>query len=39
MIKIIMAAKAKNNVIGKDNELIWYLPADLKFFKQTTIRT
>lgn len=36
MIKIIMAAKAKNDVIGKDNDLIWHLPADLKFFKQTT---
>ena len=31
-----MAAKAKNNVIGKDNDLVWHLPADLKFFKQTT---
>ena len=31
-----MAAKAANNVIGKDNDLIWHLPADLKFFKQTT---
>jgi dihydrofolate reductase len=36
MIKIIMAAKAKNNIIGKDNDLIWHLPADLKFFKKTT---
>jgi len=36
MIKIIMAAKAKNNVIGKDNDLVWHLPADFKFFKQTT---
>ena len=36
MIKIIMAARAKNNVIGKDNDLVWHLPADLKFFKQTT---
>ena len=36
MIKIIMAAKAKNNVIGKNNDLVWHLPADLKFFKQTT---
>ncbi len=36
MIKIIMVAKASNNVIGKDNDLIWHLPADLKFFKQTT---
>ena len=36
MIKIIMAAIAKNKVIGKDNNLIWHLPADLRFFKQTT---
>lgn len=36
MEKIIMAAKAKNNVIGKDNKLVWHLPADLRFFKQTT---
>ncbi len=36
MIKIIMAAKAKNRGIGKNNDLIWHLPADLKFFKQTT---
>lgn len=31
-----MAAKAKNNVIGKNNNLVWHLPADLKFFKETT---
>ncbi len=36
MIKIIMAAKASNNIIGKNNDLVWHLPADLKFFKQTT---
>lgn len=36
MIKIIMAARASNNIIGKDNDLVWHLPADLKFFKQTT---
>jgi len=36
MIKIIMAAIAQNNAIGKNNDLIWHLPADLKFFKQTT---
>jgi dihydrofolate reductase len=27
----------KNNCIGKDNEIPWYLPADLKYFKKTTI--
>ncbi len=32
-----MVAKAANNVIGRDNKLIWHLPADLKYFKQTTL--
>lgn len=32
----IIVAKAKNNVIGKDNTLIWHLPDDLKRFKQLT---
>lgn len=32
----IIAAVAQNNVIGKDNQLIWYLPADLKHFKNLT---
>ena len=32
----LIAAIAENNVIGKDNDLIWRLPADLKFFKETT---
>ncbi len=32
----IIAAKANNNVIGKDNQLPWHLPADLKHFKDTT---
>ena len=32
----IIVAKAKNNVIGKDNELIWHLPDDLKRFKKLT---
>ncbi|TNF27555.1 MAG: dihydrofolate reductase, partial [Bacteroidetes bacterium] len=35
MINIIVAAD-ENNVIGKDNQLIWHLPDDLKFFKQKT---
>jgi dihydrofolate reductase len=33
----LIVAKAKNNVIGKDNQLIWHLPADLKFFKNKTM--
>ncbi|MCB0736243.1 MAG: dihydrofolate reductase [Bacteroidetes bacterium] len=36
MIKTIIVAAAQNNVIGKDNDLIWHLPKDLKFFMQTT---
>ena len=35
MIKLIVA-KAANDVIGKDNDLIWRLPADLQFFSRTT---
>ena len=32
----IIVAKAKNNIIGKDNNLIWHLPEDLKRFKAIT---
>ena len=32
----IIVAKAKNNVIGKNNQLIWHLPEDLKHFKELT---
>ncbi len=32
----IIAAVAKNGVIGKDNRLPWHLPADLKRFKTLT---
>ena len=32
----IIVAKAKNNIIGKDNKLLWHLPADMKRFKQLT---
>jgi dihydrofolate reductase len=32
----IIVAVAKNNVIGKNNALIWHLPADMKFFKEKT---
>ena len=32
----IIVAKAKNNIIGKGNKLVWELPEDLKHFKQLT---
>ncbi|MEX6627038.1 dihydrofolate reductase [Tenacibaculum salmonis] len=32
----IIAAIANNNALGKDNDLIWHLPADLKRFKKVT---
>ena len=34
-ISLIVAA-AENNAIGKKNQLLWHLPNDLKFFKNTT---
>jgi dihydrofolate reductase len=34
-LSIVVAASA-NNVIGKDNRLLWHLPNDMKFFKNTT---
>ncbi len=33
----LIVAKAKNNVIGKDNQLIWHLSDDLKRFKALTM--
>ncbi|MFT4926267.1 MAG: dihydrofolate reductase [Phenylobacterium sp.] len=33
----MIAAMAANRVIGKDNKMPWHLPADLKFFKKTTL--
>jgi len=32
----IIAAIAENNALGKDNKLIWHLPADLQRFKKIT---
>lgn len=38
MTKISMiAAMANNRVIGNNNEMPWYLPADLKHFKSVTL--
>ena len=33
----LVAAMAKNRVIGKDNGMPWHLPADLKHFKAVTL--
>ena len=35
MISLIVAAST-NNAIGKNNQLLWSLPNDMKFFKNTT---
>ncbi len=32
----IIVAKAKNNIIGRDNKLLWNLPEDLNHFKELT---
>ena len=37
MIISIIAAVAENNVIGKNNDLPWHLPADMKYFKDKTM--
>jgi len=36
MIKTIVVAISENHVIGKDNKLLWYMPNDLKHFKEIT---
>ena len=36
MIISLIVAASTNNVIGKDNKLLWHLPNDMKFFKNTT---
>lgn len=33
----LIAAVARNGVIGRDNALLWRLPEDMQFFKQTTL--
>ena len=33
----LIVAVSENGVIGKDNDLIWHLPKDTRFFKETTM--
>ena len=32
----LVVAASQNNAIGKDNQLLWHLPKDMRFFKNTT---
>jgi dihydrofolate reductase len=32
----IIVAASENNAIGKDNQMLWNLPEDMRFFKNTT---
>ena len=36
MIISQVVAASENNAIGKDNQLLWHLPNDMRFFKNTT---
>ena len=36
MVVSLIVAVSENNVIGKDNDLIWNFPNDIKYFKNTT---
>nr|AIA13436.1 Dihydrofolate reductase [uncultured bacterium] len=36
MVISLIAAVAQNRVIGKNNDLPWHLPDDMKYFMQTT---
>ncbi len=37
MIVSAIAAIARHNVLGKDNQIPWHLPADMAYFKRTTL--
>lgn len=37
MRKALIVAMSRNRVIGRNNALPWYLPGDLRYFKQATM--
>ena len=37
MEKSIIVAISDNNAIGRDNQLLWHITEDLRFFKRTTL--
>ena len=37
MEKCLIVAIADNGAIGRNNELLWHISEDLKFFRRTTI--
>ena len=37
MIISAIVAVGKNRIIGRDNQIPWYLPADLQYFKRITL--
>ena len=37
MEKCIIVAVADNNAIGRNNELLWHISEDLRFFRRTTV--
>ncbi len=37
MLVSSIVAVSNNNAIGKNNQIPWYLPADLQYFKKTTL--
>ena len=34
---VLVAALSENHAIGKDNQLLWHLPEDLKRFRAMTL--